>query len=342
MARHHFNSQRVETIRSRGLADAGMLAVCTAILLSVLVASISRSKELANRAICSANVRGIIQSCFIYAQSNQSCFPAVMPPIKGFYENSPGDPRHGLGKDNIHVLHALYRPHGKLIRHARTIKAGQPLAFFGPGGHGYHSGSPLACLWVLILEGLDTPKSFLCPSDPIATVPSLEYAPHGNYYSNFGMAGPVPGRQGQGESYSIAFPWASTSVAPWWTDNDGSDVPVVSDMAPAMDKKAAGQFYRDPSEPLNNPVGPWVYNSGNHAGAGQNVGYGDDHVSWWVNPYCGQQNDNIFTWGARSQGKSGGHVLGMGKKVKAPTGLLLTPPFDIVMAPVRNVATGAW
>jgi prepilin-type processing-associated H-X9-DG protein len=36
-------------------------------------------------------------------------------------------------------------------------------------------------------------------------------------------------------------------------------------------------------------------NSENHEHDGQNVLYGDGHVSWQQTPFCGVQNDNIYT-----------------------------------------------
>ena len=36
-------------------------------------------------------------------------------------------------------------------------------------------------------------------------------------------------------------------------------------------------------------------NSGNHEKDGQNVLFGDGHVAWEKNPFCGVNGDNIFT-----------------------------------------------
>ena len=334
---------------SHGFADAGMLAVCLTTLTFLALAVISRPHELANRAVCSANVRGIIQSMVIYAQTNGNIFPLVMPPLKGHYENSPGNPRHGMGAP-ARVMRALYAPQGK--PKSGKVGANQPLAFFKRGSRGLHEGSPLACLWVMVLENQITPKSFICPSDPIANQPSDQYVQNGNAlptcYSNFGYIGGKFGKPGQGESYSIAFPWAGDNPAPWWNANDGSDVAVVSDMAPALDKNEKGKMqwaYRDPTQPLNRVAQKSIFNSGNHGGAGQNVGFGDDHVSFEVSPYVGQNQDNIFTFASphkRHPLLGGGKVPAIGKSVKCPTVPAATPPYDIVMVPVRNVATGAW
>ena len=332
----------------RAFADAGMLAVCLTTLTFLAVAAMTRPMALANRAVCSANIRGIIQSMVIYAQSNVQVFPLVMPPWKQHYENAAVGPQHGSGPAQS-VIKAFYRSRGA----AKGGAVGHgPLAFFRPGKRGLHAGSPLACLWLMVLQNQIVPKSFICPCDPIATQASDQYIKNGNVqadcYSNFGHIGGKPGKSGQGESYSIAFPWVGDNPAPWWTANDGADVPIVSDMAPAMDTREKGKMlwaYRDPTQPMNHPKYKWAYNSGNHGGAGQNVGFGDDHVAWDVNPYCGQNMDNIFTYDSPHQRKpilGGGKTLSTGKSVKVPVVKTLTPPYDIVMVPVRNVATGAW
>jgi prepilin-type processing-associated H-X9-DG protein len=36
-------------------------------------------------------------------------------------------------------------------------------------------------------------------------------------------------------------------------------------------------------------------NSTNHRQAGQNVLYGDGHVSWQEHPFCGMRRDNVYT-----------------------------------------------
>ena len=45
-----------------------------AILISILLPALAMARELADRAVCTANVRGIIPSVVIYAQNNNGCF----------------------------------------------------------------------------------------------------------------------------------------------------------------------------------------------------------------------------------------------------------------------------
>ena len=82
-------------------------------------------------------------------------------------------------------------------------------AWYGNGKtpHGSDLGDPLACLWLGVLTGDDTPRSYVCPSDPIATTPSEEYKTAGTdstpqFQPNFGVIkdGKAPNSDGHGES----------------------------------------------------------------------------------------------------------------------------------------------
>ncbi len=336
--------------------DAIVLVACAAVLFSLAIAQAGRINKIARKPVCAANIRGIIQCFFIYAQSNDSCFPTVVPPKGGHYENSPGNPLRAEGLAGK-VIKAMF--HHATTPLTRREKKEKPLVFKGiKARSAVHQGSPLACMWLLVLQNYSTAKSFICPADPFGTHPSAQFVANKEneaiFPSNFGLL--YEGRHkpdklggpGQGESYSIAFPWKGSQCAGWWTDNDGSDVPIVSDMAPAMDIHEHGrhrQDYRDPAAPEHHPKYQWAFNTGNHDGAGQNVGFGDDHVSWNTTPYVGQNGDNIFTFDSphqRHPAFGGGKVLKPGRASPCPTGQPAVAPYDIVMAPVRNVATGAW
>ncbi len=331
-------------VKKRGFTLIELLVVISiiALLIAILLPSLARAKELANRAVCSANVRGIIQSCYIYAQSNNSQFPATLAP------------QNGTSSLRITAGGAPGGPTGTL---ASPETAGAVTAAWY-SATAVANADPLSCLWLLVLQGQDTPKSYICPSDPIATTPSLEYqtnntATSAQYYWNFdNILSTAVNTNGQGESYSIACPWNNNGgVGGWWTDNSGSDVPEVSDMAPASPGSvitSGSTLERDTAQPVTgNTYGNYIYNSGNHNGDGQNVGFGDDHVSWEVNPYVGQSGDNIFTFqSSASDGPGTSGYAANQQQVTSTTGavsmLFNTPPYDICMLPARDVSSGAW
>jgi hypothetical protein len=155
---------------------------------------------------------------------------------------------------------------------------------------------------------------------------------------------------------------------PWWTSTDAnSELPLVSDMAPADGGPNSGWngtnndygpgqgvYQRITTTlPTANAYGPYIYNSGNHAGDGQNVGFGDDHVTWETSPYVGENGDNIFTYTTATgvvNGTTDTNQVGLSDqqggwaqtiKISTPS-----PPFDTCMVPVRTVnpseAAAAW
>ncbi len=105
------------------------------------------------------------------------------------------------------------------------------------------------------------------------------------------------------------------------------------------DGPSDGVYYRDTKVlPTANTYGPYIYNSGNHAGDGQNVGFGDDHVTWEISPYVGQNGDNIFTYTAATGVVNG--TTDTNQQIWNPgTPYIhtLAPPFDTCMMPVRAV-----
>ncbi len=342
-----------------------------AILISILLPALAKARELANRAVCMANIRGIIQAMVTYGQTNKQVFPFVQvvpsTPSAKFYTNGV------LGHTPLYG--ARWAP--EAVQYMYT-----------PGDWVDAPYSPSSCMWLLVLQGYASSASFICPSDPLAVGPSpIQQPPPGNYYlTNFGgnHAGGWSGNSsGAGLSYSIAFPWPGQLAGAWpdvylqlqpglwWTTNGAtSDVPLVSDMAP-MDGggssdasmgdtgSGVGVYQRVTTTlPTANTYGPYIYNSGNHAGDGQNVGFGDDHVTWETSPYVGQNGDNIFTFhnywntpvtpiNGTTDTKQYGLTMTW-QNAEPPAIMTLAPPFDTCMTPARAVnpsvaaAAGNW
>ncbi len=354
-------TERREPKKGFTLIELLVVISIIAILVSILLPALAKARELANRAVCMANVRGIIQAMVTYSQGSGGVFPihAIGPTTN--YFNAPlvtGTSAPSVAYTAPAMVQTWYQV---VPSSASASAAWYPV--------------PLTNLWLLVLQGYATPGSFICPSDPLAVGPSVEYlgppvnsAPE--YGSNFGvmpnatqMCDPsywYTNPQGRGESYSIAFswPWAGpasgrnimATPGQWWTtDGANSEVPLVSDMAP-MDGTATngdgldqGVFARITTTlPTANTYGPYIYNSGNHAGDGQNVGFGDDHVAWEISPYVGQNGDNVFTYTTATgvvNGATDTNQVGLTGtyEVTAPACDQLAAPFDICMTPVRVV-----
>ncbi|NNM86740.1 MAG: prepilin-type N-terminal cleavage/methylation domain-containing protein [Phycisphaerales bacterium] len=321
-------------VSQRGFTLIELLVVISiiALLIAILLPSLAKAKELANRSVCSNNIRSIIQEFEIYANSNSGQFPSANP------ESAGGKFTNGQTSTGLTSTETSPSAASQLLFGTNTNQAG----------------SPLACLWLLVLEQQISTKSFLCPSDPIATTPSDQLESNGTvnqYNLNFGMVNAAaPAGRAVGISYSIACPWNAGVVGGWWTSNSGTDVALVSDMAPETDTTATvTTLQRIPTEALSNTYGSYIYNSGNHGGDGQEVGYADDHVAWATNPYVGTNNDNIFAFGSTSAiaTAGGGTAIGSGagNTITATQGPTTSPsiaPYDIFMTPARDVSSGSW
>ncbi len=327
-----------------------------AILISILLPALSKARELANRAVCMANIRGIVQSMITYGQSNNQVFPLTGAMTATGY---------------IDYTNGVYGQPGTF---ATAPAAVQEMYTTGaaPNYTPKWLFSPSSCMWLLVLQGYSTPASFICPSDPLAVGPSAVWYKNGgavSYLTNFGgynkTSGWAGNSSGHGLSYSIAFPWWAKvpykNATPtlytqqrgqWWTTTGANtQVPLVSDMAP-MDGTATngsgsgdGVYQRITTTlPTANTYGPYIYNSGNHAGDGQNVGFGDDHVTWETSPYVGQNGDNIFTYTTATgvvNGTTDTNQVGLTIPgtlwAPAPELTRDVSPFDVCMTPVRQV-----
>ncbi len=312
----------------RGFTLIELLVVISiiALLIAILLPALAKARELANRAVCSVNVRSLIQSMIIYAQDNSQMFPTTLGTTGASYTNAA----------NLTSTSSSYLTPTAAAQYLFSSNNTTEVA------------SPLASMWLLALNGQMTVKSFICPSDPYATQPSELYNASSNYFTNFGIVNNSTSGIGQGESYSIDFPWqfGTATIGGWWMNNTTSDLPLAADMAPALDN-TGGTLARDPLLPLNNSAGDYIFNSGNHAGDGQNVGFGDDHVVWTNNPYVGENSDSIYSYGNSAAPASptlGGSYCGSTGITQVTHSYVAgaLESWDVWMAPVRDVNNGSW
>src|ERR1051325_5026307 len=69
-------------MKRRGFTLIELLVVVAiiALLIAILLPSLAKARELANRSACAANIRGILNSEAIYAAANNDQFSIVTPP----------------------------------------------------------------------------------------------------------------------------------------------------------------------------------------------------------------------------------------------------------------------
>jgi type II secretory pathway pseudopilin PulG len=171
-----------------------------ALLISILLPSLGRAKELANRVYCAANLRGIGQSLAIYAYENNSTLPVTLPPAQ-----------------------ANTWTNGFAGQTATSFTSAEQTALAVPSRK---PGSPIASMWILTLYNQAPAKMYVCKSDRAIAGPAQRVSATGQYFDNF-----------QDEfqlSYSTVYPWLGSGVSPSWrySMSSSSSSPLMCDMAP--------------------------------------------------------------------------------------------------------------
>ncbi len=176
------------------LIELLVVVAIIALLISIMLPSLGKAKEMANRAYCAANMRSTAQQMWMYSQDN-STFPICKPPDAA----------------NSYVNGWTAAPSAYNSADALALVLTDT------------KGVALSALWMLSLRGTP-PKVFYCKSDRFVVGPANQIGNNNMFYANF---------QDQfQESYSIVYPWTGASVSPNWRGNLESTYPVMSDMAP--------------------------------------------------------------------------------------------------------------
>jgi hypothetical protein len=278
----------------------GLLAVPALLVFAILMPSLGRARELANRSYCAANLRGIGQSMVVYSADNMDQYPTLPYAAYSSY-NAGASATLGdtTADDTLKMMYGKSSP---------------------------QNGSVLGAEWMLVLRNSTSPKQFICKSDPHATAPASLQDPGGKYFTNFQKDNQI--------SYSFAYPYFKDgSTGPWWKNTTDSSLPIAADMAPL---NGTGTIVRNVG-PGAMPANAKSWNSNNHQGDGETVLFADAHTEFTRRPDIGQSSDNIYTTpGGKSVSEYGGSQP-VKSPVSIETD---APPFDVYMVPTRNLNTG--
>lgn len=269
--------------RRKGFTLIELLVVVAiiALLISILLPSLSRARELAKRAVCAANLRGIGQGCHIYSNDNEEWFP------NSFYKEPT----------------LMTFPNATSVIFVGELSTNMTLQKTTNTWNRVH---PSRSLFMLVIGGNSSPQQFICPSsgdvqDPLRNKDSggeVAAQPGVNRfdfkgYPNLSYGYQLPfGNKGKPRNGMDPRMALSADRGPYFeaaaTDANGG--------TPDQERTSSVVPQGTDEELLKWPMERWrPYNSRNHNGEGENVLYADSHVEFSKRPIVGVNYDNIYT-----------------------------------------------
>ncbi len=258
-----------------------------ALLISILLPSLAKARELARRAVCATNLNNAGKGFHTYAAENNESWPIPAP-------NSTMNPTPTAVE--------YYNMTG---RYGGALTIGDPA--MQVSGSYWGQLSTTRVLWVLVKTAGFPSKAFICPSSSDAQDLVENPADYWDFTANPGASAGGPDRGWNAAvnneryvSYGVQVPYGQRGRPS--TDSDPRMV-LAADKGPYGGSSLNNAQITAPPRSINpNSSSPddWMrYNSDNHGGQGSGEGqvvlFVDSHAEFVSKPIVGAAMDNIYT-----------------------------------------------
>jgi prepilin-type N-terminal cleavage/methylation domain-containing protein/prepilin-type processing-associated H-X9-DG protein len=245
-----------------------------ALLISILLPSLNRARETANRVKCASNLRQIGQAILLYSNENRGAYPRAYTTV-----GATVTPTWGTGNPT---------PTGGISDPFKSDS-------------GVVNNDVSAAFFLLMRTQDITSEVFTCPS---SNQEKWDFGGGSNTALNWSNWNSTNGlAKNLSYSYENPYPDQNAISSGFKLNNSiSAEFAVAADINPGSTGNNDNVFaVTTQSSAREMKLG----NSNNHDEDGQNVLYGDGHVEFTQNPFVGVQRDNIYTRRASSTGFAG-------------------------------------
>jgi prepilin-type N-terminal cleavage/methylation domain-containing protein len=269
------------------LIELLVVVAIIALLISILLPSLSRAREITKRAVCASNLRGVGQGMKVYANDNYDWYPTALfrPPA-------------GVG-NQTEVDFITYMSANMTIQVTTND---------------WQTVHPSRSMFMLVADGTCTAKQYMCPSSgdseddlrnrlggqDVAAQPGVNRFDFKGYpYVSYGTQLPFGAKAKPNENLDARAVIMADKGPYFQAGTVNTQDGTVPDMAannpqPGTQLSIAGASTSEELINLDNDL--WrPYNSRNHNQEGQNCLYQDGHVTMEKRPIVGVNFDNIYT-----------------------------------------------